>query len=296
MSTTRVTTAVALIASLALSALPSAAQDGRQPSGNRRDGQSGGERRRPRDSGNRGDAQGQPGRPSQRADGGQGNRGGDRAAVVPRAEAPQRNDQRRAAPEQRYGNGNGNGNGNRNGNRNQGANRDYNGGRDRNRDYGRDRDRNYGRNGGRPYVVVPAPRVYRSNPYRQRSYSVPYGYRPYGYRPGWSLNLYFGRPYNAYGSRGYYGSGPYGYDYGYYAIPQGFAYGSLRIVDAPRDAQVFLDGSYAGVVDDYDGVFQRLNLEPGRHQLEIELYPGAPPVRYDVLVAPGQTVTVHVRP
>jgi hypothetical protein len=86
---------------------------------------------------------------------------------------------------------------------------------------------------------------------------------------GWSFNLYFGRPY-----------GYYGYDsgaaYGYYAIPSGFAYGSLRIVDAPPDAQVFVDGYYAGVVNDYDGVFQHLNLVPGSHRIDIQL-PGYAP-------------------
>ena len=38
-------------------------------------------------------------------------------------------------------------------------------------------------------------RPYVFRPYRNRSYVIPYGYRPYGYRPGWSLDLYFGRPY-----------------------------------------------------------------------------------------------------
>ena len=93
----------------------------------------------------------------------------------------------------------------------------------------------------------------------------PYGYRPYGYRPGWSLNLYFGRPYSTYGYPAY----PYAPGYGYYSVTPGRAYGALRIVDAPRDAQVFVDGYYAGVVDDYDGVFQHLNLEVGPHHIEI---------------------------
>ncbi len=307
MSTTRVTTAVALIATLALSALPVAAQDGRQESGSRRDGQSRGERRRPRDSGNREGAQspqGPQGRQGPRADSaGGGDRSGDQATAVPRANGRERQDERRAEQGRPDRDREANRDYDRDRGRGRDANRDYDRGRDRsrdygqnrNRDFGRDRDRNYGRNGGRPYVVAPAPRGHRGSPYRQRSYVVPYGYRPYGYRPGWSLNLYFGRPNYAYGSRGYYGGGNSG-NYGYYAIPQGFGYGSLRIVDAPRDAQVFVDGYYAGVVDDYDGVFQRLNLEPGRHQLEVEVDPGAPPAEYDVYVAPGQTVTVHVEP
>ena len=37
----------------------------------------------------------------------------------------------------------------------------------------------------------------------------------------------------------------------------------------PRDASVFVDGYFAGQVDDFDGVFQRLHLEPGPHRIEI---------------------------
>jgi hypothetical protein len=122
---------------------------------------------------------------------------------------------------------------------------------------------------------------YGYRPYAYRSYAVPYGYRPHGYRPGWSFNLYFGRPY------GYYGGGP---AYGYYAIAPGFVFGSVRIVDAPPDAQVFVDGYYAGVVDDYDGVFQHLNLEPGSHRIDIQL-PGYAPIGFDVFVQPGETIT-----
>jgi len=123
--------------------------------------------------------------------------------------------------------------------------------------------------------------------FRARTYVIPYGYRPYGYRPGWSLNLYFGRPSYAYPG--------YGYAprvYGYYSIVPGVAYGSVRIVDAPREAQVFVDGYYAGIVDDFDGVFQRLNLEVGPHHIEIE-EPGEPPVAFDVHIEPGRTITLH---
>ena len=140
-----------------------------------------------------------------------------------------------------------------------------------------------------------APRGGRSiyvNPYRSygyRTYVAPFGYRPYGYRPGWSLGLYFGAPYSGYG----YGYGPSA-GYGYYSIVPGRAYGAVRIVDAPRDAQVLVDGYYAGVVDDYDGVFQHLNLEAGSHRIEIQ-WPGGPPSVFDVRVRPGETVTYHAR-
>lgn len=132
-------------------------------------------------------------------------------------------------------------------------------------------------------------RGHRSYGYRPhgRSYVLPYGYRPYGYRPGWSLNLYFGRPHYAYGypRYDYPGAG-----YGYYSFMPGRAYGALRIVDAPHDAQVLVDGFYAGLVDDYDGVFQHLNLEVGPHHIEIEA-PGYPPIAFEVHIQPGQTIT-----
>jgi hypothetical protein len=138
----------------------------------------------------------------------------------------------------------------------------------------------------RPYYYRP----YAFRPYVNR-YVVPYGYRPYGYGPGWSLNLYFGRPSFPYGYPSY-GYPRYGYSpapYGYYGIVPGRAYGALRIVEAPPEAQVLVDGYYAGVVDDYDGVFQHLNLEPGPHRIEIEA-PGYPPVSFDVRIEPGRTI------
>lgn len=149
----------------------------------------------------------------------------------------------------------------------------------------------------RPRVVVPQYRSYggyRSYP-RNYNYVVPYGYRPNGYRPGWNFNLYFGRPYGRQlygGGSSYYGGGS---GYGYYSLGPGFAYGSLRIVDAPRYAQVFVDGYYAGEVDDYDGIFQRLNLEPGPHRIGIVIDESAPPLEFDVQIIPGETVTYRAR-
>ena len=62
-----------------------------------------------------------------------------------------------------------------------------------------------------------------------------------------------------------------------YPFPPPFGYpvrydisSSVRIVATPRDAEVYVDGYYAGVVDDFDGFFQRLHVPPGAH--EITLY------------------------
>jgi hypothetical protein len=138
-------------------------------------------------------------------------------------------------------------------------------------------------------------RIVRAAPYR--SY-----YRPgFGYRPGFALGFYAGFPYSYYG----YGAAYYGYPYGYYGAygypypPVGYVgatagatYGSVRIEGAPREAQVFADGYYVGIVDDFDGAFQHLNLTPGPHRIEIRAA-GYPPIEVDVRVEPGQTITYH---
>jgi PEGA domain len=139
-------------------------------------------------------------------------------------------------------------------------------------------------------------------------------YRPYyyGYRPGVRIGIfagygypyyrypYYGYPYPAYGyPYGYpypysYGAGSYGAGYGYGYGGYGYAIGGVKIQGAPRDAQVYADGYYVGIVDDFDGPFQRLELEAGAHQIEIR-GAGLPPIMYDVNVQPGQTLTIHVR-
>ena len=133
-------------------------------------------------------------------------------------------------------------------------------------------------------------------------------YRPYFYGPRYSLGFYYGYPYGYYGypySYGYapfYGYAPYGYPgygyalppAGYYAPVAGRAYGGVRIVDGPPDAEVYADGYYVGIVDDFDGVFQHLNLTAGPHHIEIRA-PGWPAsVAFDVNVPPGQTLSLHV--
>ena len=132
----------------------------------------------------------------------------------------------------------------------------------------------------RPPIVRIAP--YRSYLYRPRlglgyGYPYAYGYFPYGYSP--------------------YGYLPYGYPaYGYPAPPAylnvvpGRPYGGVRIEGAPPDAAVYADGYYVGVVDDFDGVFQHLNLEAGPHRIEIRVV-GYAPIEFDVNLQPGQTIT-----
>ena len=59
-----------------------------------------------------------------------------------------------------------------------------------------------------------------------------------------------------------------GYPYGYrYAAPVA----SVKFDVKPKDAAVYVDGYYAGLVDDYDGAFQRLRTAPGGHEITLFL-------------------------
>jgi hypothetical protein len=116
-------------------------------------------------------------------------------------------------------------------------------------------------------------------------------YRPYFY-PGFAFGLYAGYPY-------YYPYGYYGWGYPYYGYPYAYPgyyaaayrpYGGVRIQGAPRDAQVYADGYYVGIVDNFDGALQHLNLEPGPHKIEIRVA-NQPPIAFEVNVRPGETIT-----
>jgi len=92
---------------------------------------------------------------------------------------------------------------------------------------------------------------YRSyyNPY----YSWGYGYYPYA-------GLYFD---SWWWTTPYYGHGVYVRSYR--------DTGSVRLLVEERKASVYVDGYYAGLVDDYDGLFQRLHVSPGHHDITLKL-------------------------
>lgn len=96
---------------------------------------------------------------------------------------------------------------------------------------------------------------------------LPYGrYAPYGY--------------NAYGRSRSSSAGP-------------ARMGSVRLKVSPRSARVYIDGALVGVVDDFDGLTQQLELEAGRYALELradgyQTYVG------EVSVSPGRTKTERI--
>jgi hypothetical protein len=117
------------------------------------------------------------------------------------------------------------------------------------------------------------------------NFGYPYYYSPYYYPYGY-YGLYGGYPYGGYAYGGY----PYGG--GYPSYEQAGGIGGLRISDAPKDAQVYADGYYAGNVDDFNGTFQHLDLEAGPHHIEIRMG-NQSMSQVDVNIVPGQTMTYH---
>jgi hypothetical protein len=149
-----------------------------------------------------------------------------------------------------------------------------------------DRERRYEReryDRGRSYGY--SPRVYGP-----RSYVIA---RPYTFRPRVSLGfgIFAGYPV------------PYAwrysdpiYVYGYraprapvYVTPGMAVYGGVALEISPYDADVFVDGNYAGKVQDFDGTVQPLTVVAGTHRIEVQA-PGYAPLVFDVAVDGGQVV------
>jgi hypothetical protein len=75
-----------------------------------------------------------------------------------------------------------------------------------------------------------------------------------GYYGGYVYDPFFGP----------YPFGPYGYPLYYRGGYSDEA--DVRVLVTPKDAEVYVDGYYAGIVDNFDGVFQRLSVGPGGHE------------------------------
>ncbi len=126
---------------------------------------------------------------------------------------------------------------------------------------------------------MPSTRVYNYYNYGYPRYYYPRRYYPYGYG-AFGLGYFYYDPYVWY-PRDYYRFTGYGY---------GYPTGELRLDVSPRYAEVYVDGYYAGTVDDFDGVFQALRLEEGPYRIEI-VAPGYQPLEFDVRIQPGRKIT-----
>ena len=129
--------------------------------------------------------------------------------------------------------------------------------------------------------------------YRSGSHSL---YGSYFYIPGYStFNVGIGVGYGSGYRYNPYWNGYYGQSYGYSPYTYGgygrdYYTGSLRLKVQPRFGEVFVDGYYVGLVNDFDGIFQRLRLEEGPHHIEIT-EAGFETLAFDVLILPGETIT-----
>jgi hypothetical protein len=142
----------------------------------------------------------------------------------------------------------------------------------------------------RPVYVSPG--YYRPYYYRPYGFYDPFFWGSYGWGWGWGLGVGYGYGWG-YGPWGYpgYGYGYPGYYGGYYRN-----YSSARVLIEPKDlakqARVYVDGFYAGVVDDFNGWSQRLDVPPGEHEVVVYL-DGYRSIHERVLFQPGQTVKIQ---
>ena len=122
-----------------------------------------------------------------------------------------------------------------------------------------------------PAEISAQHRVYRRAPARSHVFvGVGYGYPAFGYPywPGYGYGFGIG-----YGFGFGYQYGPYPYPYPY--PPYGYGYGyydagaDLRTQVTPREAEVYVDGYLTGHVDNFDGIFQRLRVPLGEHEITI---------------------------
>ena len=116
-------------------------------------------------------------------------------------------------------------------------------------------------------------------------YGAGFGYGYYGYYDPWWYGGYAGYGYYGGGYSGGYGEG------GEYTTEA--ATGSIRLRASPSTAKVYVDGTLMGIVDDFDGLSNHLDLSAGQHTLELradgyETYEGT----INVLI--GKTMTERV--
>lgn len=138
---------------------------------------------------------------------------------------------------------------------------------------------------------------YYYDPYYSYYYGSRYGGRygnywfpGYGYGLGFFYDPFWYDPFYGGGYGGYYGGGGYSGGGGRYYQGRGYDMGSLRLKVTPKDAKVYVDGYFVGVVDSFDGVFQKLAVEAGSHRIEVRA-DGYEPAQFEVMVTPGETIT-----
>jgi hypothetical protein len=138
-----------------------------------------------------------------------------------------------------------------------------------------------------PTQGTAVPRPPNSRPGGGTTYIIPGGYYGglgFGYPYGGG---YFGGYYDPWYDPWYGGYPGYG---GGYSQSSFSDEGALRLKIKPRDAQVYVDGFFVGIVDEFDGIFQRLHIEPGAHRIEVRA-PGYETLVFEVRIVPDRKTT-----
>ena len=132
-----------------------------------------------------------------------------------------------------------------------------------------------------------------------RSVPPPRDVRPQPFRPGPFIAQ---RPFISGFMSGRFGFWPWGAwlpvplysgyaEPGAYASPlEGAPVGGLQLDIDPRRAQVFVDGTYAGVVEEFSGYYHHLELSAGPHDISV-VASGYEPLSFHVIISPGATMT-----
>jgi len=138
-------------------------------------------------------------------------------------------------------------------------------------------------NGAGHPVFAPAPRFRGYDGFRGGYFRGPYAY---GFRPRFNVGfgVFVGYPfaYPFYDPWNW-----YSYPIGPLAYIPGAGYGGVSFAISPADANVVVDGTYAGTVNQFDSAQDPLNLPPGPHHVEIQA-PGYAPLDFDLTVQAGQ--------
>jgi hypothetical protein len=140
-----------------------------------------------------------------------------------------------------------------------------------------------------PAEVSAQRRVYRRAPIRTSVFiSAGYGYG-YGYSYPFYGYPFYGYPYfyDPFWS-GWYGPQYRPYPrYGYYEPAA-----ELRTQVTPREAEVYVDGYLTGTVDNFDGIFQRLRVPLGEHEITI-YHPGYRTIHQKMLFRPFESYSLR---
>jgi hypothetical protein len=129
---------------------------------------------------------------------------------------------------------------------------------------------------------VPPPRGVRPSPF------PPGGFIRPGFVPGrfafWPWGAWL--PVPLYTSSGYYETSS-----GDYEVPlENAPVGGVQLDIDPRRAQVYVDGTYVGVVEEFSGYFHHLEVPAGPHDIAV-VAPGYDTLSVHVVVTPGATLT-----